>query len=138
LVPSADRVKISATNMRIEPIMSQKEETFQVVLDIIKASPCFKAFTITTDVPNIFMHQLWFTIKKIKKTHFYEFGLADKKFSSNVELFKKILDICPKVPNEDFVAPPSKEEMLTFLIELGYKGPLDHLSRMLVDHMHQP
>nr|GEV55782.1 putative reverse transcriptase domain-containing protein [Tanacetum cinerariifolium] len=106
---------------------------------LLKVSPWKGvAFTITTDVPNIFMHQLWFTIKKIKKTHFYEFGLADKKFSSNVELFKKILDICPKVPNEDFVAPPSKEEMLTFLIELGYKGPLDHLSRMLVDHMHQP
>ncbi|GJR32587.1 hypothetical protein Tco_1108819 [Tanacetum coccineum] len=98
LVPSSDRVKISATNMRIEPTVPQKEETFQVVLDIIKYSPCFKAFTITAD----------------------------------------ILGICPRVPNKDFVAPPSEEDLLTFLIELGYKGPLDHLARMFVDHMHQP
>ncbi|GKC22707.1 hypothetical protein Tco_1024857, partial [Tanacetum coccineum] len=124
--------------MRIEPTVPQKEETFQVVLHIIKASPCFKDFTITVDVPEIYMQQFWFTIKKTKKTPFYEFGLADKKFSVDIELFRKILDICPRVPNEDFVAPPSEEDLLAFLNELGYKGPLDHLARMFVDHMHQP
>nr|GEU64827.1 hypothetical protein [Tanacetum cinerariifolium] len=109
LVPSSDRVKMSATNMRIEPTVPQKEETFQV-----------------------------FTIKKTKKTLFYEFGLADKKFSVDVELIRNILNICPRVPNEDFVAAPSKEDLFTFHIKLGYKGPLDHLARMFVDHMHQP
>ncbi|GKD45705.1 hypothetical protein Tco_1270350, partial [Tanacetum coccineum] len=78
LVPSADRVKISATNMRIEPTVPQNEETFQVFLDIIKASPCYKAFTIIADVPEIYMQQFWFTIKKTKKTPLYEFGLDDK------------------------------------------------------------
>ncbi|GJW69684.1 hypothetical protein Tco_0126601 [Tanacetum coccineum] len=130
LVPSADRVKISATNMRIEPTMPQKEETFQFILGIIKASPCFKAFTITADVPEIYMQQFWLIIKKTKKTSFYEFGLSDKKFSVDVELFRKILDICPRVPNEEFVAPQSEEDLLAFLIELGYKGPLDHLAKM--------
>ncbi|GKC49257.1 hypothetical protein Tco_1072002, partial [Tanacetum coccineum] len=107
------------------------EETFQVVLDIIKVSPCFKAFTITTDVPKIYMQQFWFTIKKSKKTPFYEFGLADKKYSVYVELFRKILDICLKVPNKDFVAPPSEEDLLAFLIEPGYKGPLDYLAKIM-------
>ncbi|GJW35600.1 hypothetical protein Tco_0058520 [Tanacetum coccineum] len=117
LVPSADRVKISATNMRIESTVPQKEETFQVILDIIKASPCFKAFTIIADVPEIYMQQFWFTIKKTKKTPLYKFGLDDKKFSVYVELFRKILDICPRVPNEDFGAPSSEEDLLAFLIE---------------------
>nr|GEX07044.1 hypothetical protein [Tanacetum cinerariifolium] len=83
------------------------------------------------------MQQFWFTIKKTKKTYFYDFGLADKKLSVDVELFRKIIDICPKVLNEDFVAPPSEEELFTFLIELGYKRPMDHLARMFVHHMHQ-
>nr|GEW58279.1 hypothetical protein [Tanacetum cinerariifolium] len=104
-VPSTDRVKLSATNIRIEPTMPQKEETFQVVLEIIKASLCFKVFTITNDVPEIYIQQ--------------------------------IIDNCLKVLNEDFVAPPSEEELLTFLIELGYKRPMDHLARMFVHHMHQ-
>ncbi|GJX80065.1 hypothetical protein Tco_0328214 [Tanacetum coccineum] len=137
LVPSGDKVKISATNMWIEPSVPQKEETFQVILEIIKASPCFKAFTIIADVPEIYMHQFWFTIKKTKNTPFYEFSLANKKFSVDVELFRKILDIYLRVHNKDFVAPPSEKELITFLIELGYKGSFDHLARMFVDHMHQ-
>nr|GEW02047.1 ribonuclease H-like domain-containing protein [Tanacetum cinerariifolium] len=48
-VPSAKRVKISSTNIRLETIVPQKEETFQVVIDIIKNSTCFKAFTISID-----------------------------------------------------------------------------------------
>nr|GEX23103.1 hypothetical protein [Tanacetum cinerariifolium]GEY34547.1 hypothetical protein [Tanacetum cinerariifolium] len=42
------------------------------------------------------------------------------------------------VPNVAFVAHPSEEDLRNFLIELGYKGPLDHLARVFVDHMHQP
>ncbi|GJZ52158.1 retrovirus-related pol polyprotein from transposon TNT 1-94 [Tanacetum coccineum] len=85
-----------------------------------------------------FLGKKLFTIKKTKKASFYEFSLADKKFLLDDELFRKILDICLRVLNEDFVAPESEEDLLTFLIELGYKVPLDHLSRMFVDHMHQP
>ncbi|GJU89593.1 hypothetical protein Tco_1302016 [Tanacetum coccineum] len=57
-VPKADRVKISTTNMRIDPSMTQKEETYQVVLDIIKNNTFFKAFLAFADVPKIYMqHQ---------------------------------------------------------------------------------
>nr|GEW37577.1 hypothetical protein [Tanacetum cinerariifolium] len=57
-VPSAERVKINSTNIRLETTVPQKEETFQVVIDIIKNSTCFKDFTISADVPEIFMQQL--------------------------------------------------------------------------------
>ncbi|GJS42574.1 retrovirus-related pol polyprotein from transposon TNT 1-94 [Tanacetum coccineum] len=50
-VPSAEKVKISSTNLRLEATVPQKEETFQVVIDIIKNSTCFKAFTISVDYP---------------------------------------------------------------------------------------
>nr|GEW20129.1 hypothetical protein [Tanacetum cinerariifolium] len=64
-VPSAKRVKISSTNIRLETTVPQMEETFQVIIDVIKNSTCFKAFTISADVPEIFMQQFWYTIKKI-------------------------------------------------------------------------
>ncbi|GKD59923.1 hypothetical protein Tco_1297432, partial [Tanacetum coccineum] len=54
-VPSVERVKIISTNIRLETTVPQKEERFQVVIDIIKNSTCFKAFTISADVPEIFM-----------------------------------------------------------------------------------
>nr|GEW02894.1 hypothetical protein [Tanacetum cinerariifolium] len=57
----------------------------------------------------------------IKKTTFYEFDLADKKCKVDVEVFRKILSIFPRVPNEDFIVPPSEESLINFHYELGYK-----------------
>ncbi|GKF24681.1 hypothetical protein Tco_0077003, partial [Tanacetum coccineum] len=101
-VPYTERVKISSTNLRLENTMPQKEDTFQVVIDVIKNSMCFKAFTISVDVLEIFMQQFWYTIKKVQGTDSYEFLLANKKCRVDVEVFRKILDICPKVEGEEF------------------------------------
>ncbi|GKB68744.1 hypothetical protein Tco_0930156, partial [Tanacetum coccineum] len=124
LVPSAERVKISSTNLRLETTVPQKEETFQVVIDIIKNSTCFKAFTISAHVPKIFMQQFWYTIKKVQGTDSYEFLLANKKCRVDAEVFRKILDICPRVKGEEFTELQNDDNILTFFIDLGYKGPL--------------
>ncbi|GJZ16737.1 retrovirus-related pol polyprotein from transposon TNT 1-94 [Tanacetum coccineum] len=137
-VPSAERVKISSTNIILETIVLQKEETFQVVIDIIKNSTCFKAFTISADVLEIFMQQFRYTIKKVPDTDSYEFLLANKKCTVNAKVFKTILDICPRVEGVDFADVPDDNTTLTFLIDLGYKGPLNRHTNMFVDHMHQP
>ncbi|GJS71294.1 hypothetical protein Tco_0704135 [Tanacetum coccineum] len=107
--------------MRINPTLLQKEETYQVILDIIKNSTCYNAFLITADVLEIYMQQFWYTVKKIKNSTPYEFDLAD------VKVLRKILDICLRVQGEEFVETPSEESLLTFLIELGYKGQLNKL-----------
>nr|GEV18133.1 retrovirus-related Pol polyprotein from transposon TNT 1-94 [Tanacetum cinerariifolium] len=92
-----ESVKISSTNVRLETTTQQKEETFQVVIDVIKNSTCFKAFTIKAEVPKIFMQQLWYTIKKVKYLESYEFLLDNKKFIDDTEVFRKTLDICLRV-----------------------------------------
>nr|GEX10578.1 hypothetical protein [Tanacetum cinerariifolium] len=107
-VLSTERVKISSTNIRLETTVPQKEETYQVVIDIIKNSMCFKAFTISTNIPKIFMQQLWI-----------------------------ILDICPRVEGVDFTDVPYDDIALIFLIDLRYKGPLYKHTNMFMDHMHQ-
>ncbi|GJX52043.1 ribonuclease H-like domain-containing protein [Tanacetum coccineum] len=57
LVSTIDHVKIVSCNMRIDPTKKQKEAKYQVVLDILKLSPCYNAFLITADVPQIYMQQ---------------------------------------------------------------------------------
>ncbi|GKD54748.1 hypothetical protein Tco_1288135 [Tanacetum coccineum] len=104
LVPSDDKIKINSTNIRIDLTVTQKEETYQVILDIIKNSACYNAFLVTTDVPEIYMQQFWNTI----------------------------LGISPRVPNEDFIIPPSEESIITFLYELGYKGEINKLGKLQV------
>nr|GEY31925.1 hypothetical protein [Tanacetum cinerariifolium] len=103
-VPTKERVKISTTNVRLENTVPQKKETFQVIIDVIKNSTCYKAFTISAEVHKMFMQQFWYTVKKVK----------------------------------DFAEVPDDETTLTFLIDLGYKGPLYKHTSIYVDHMHQP
>nr|GEX96956.1 hypothetical protein [Tanacetum cinerariifolium] len=98
---------------------------------------CFKAFTISTDVPEIFMQQFWYTIKKVQGTNSYEFFLANKKYVVNADVFRIILDICPRVEGVDFTDAPNGDTTLTFLIVLGYKDPLYKLKFVRIGEDHQ-
>ncbi|GJV44256.1 retrovirus-related pol polyprotein from transposon TNT 1-94 [Tanacetum coccineum] len=61
---------------------------------------------------------------KVKDTKSYEFLLANKKCIIDAEVFRKILDICPRVEGEEFTEVQDDDANLTFIIDLGYKGLL--------------
>nr|GEX79484.1 hypothetical protein [Tanacetum cinerariifolium] len=107
-VPSTERVKISFTNVRLETTMHQKEETFQVFIN------------------------LWYTIKKVKDSYSYEFLLSNKKCIVAADVFRKILGICPRVKGEEFTEVQDDDATLTFLIDLGCKGPLHKYTNILI------
>ncbi|GJV81544.1 hypothetical protein Tco_1517414 [Tanacetum coccineum] len=121
LVPSEKRLKIEKCNARIEFRKPQREETYQVTLDALKLYPCYPAFLINAEVPEVYMHQFWNTIQKIKDTDAYRFKL-DKKFRVDTKVFRKVLQIYPRLLNQEFIEPPSEEELVTFIQELGYSS----------------
>ncbi|GKE55148.1 hypothetical protein Tco_1490304 [Tanacetum coccineum] len=53
LVLKEKRLEIGKCNRRFNPGKIQKEPTFQVVLDALALTPCYSAFLITADVPEI-------------------------------------------------------------------------------------
>ncbi|GKB54911.1 hypothetical protein Tco_0905664 [Tanacetum coccineum] len=69
------------------------------MISVVKNSTCYKAFTISADIPEIYMQQ---------------------------------------VDGEEVTEVQDDDATLTFLIDLGYKGPLHKHTNMYVDHMHQP
>ncbi|GJX39609.1 retrovirus-related pol polyprotein from transposon TNT 1-94 [Tanacetum coccineum] len=138
LVAPEKRLKIEKCNARIAFSKPQREETYQVTLDALKLSPFYPAFLITTEVPEVYMHQFWNTIHKIKDTNAYRFKLDKKKFRVDTKVFHKIIQICPRLPNQAFIVPSSEEELVTFIQELGYSGKCDMLSAIHTDQMHQP
>nr|GEZ00684.1 hypothetical protein [Tanacetum cinerariifolium] len=77
-----------------------------------------------------------YTIKKIQDTDSYELLLANKKYTINVKVFRTILNICPRVEGEDFTDVPDDETALTFLIDLGYKGPLNRIGEDYQEYTH--
>ncbi|GJZ90287.1 hypothetical protein Tco_0662214 [Tanacetum coccineum] len=113
---------------RLEEYVGGRPKTVNpFIIDIIKNTTFYKAFLASADVLEIYMLQFWFTFTKIKDTNFYEVKLANKKCLFDVEVLRQALNICPRVPEKEFIVPPSKEELLTFLIGLRYKGELTHL-----------
>ncbi|GJT44163.1 hypothetical protein Tco_0952878 [Tanacetum coccineum] len=118
--------------------MNQQETQQVIARDENWIPSADRAFTIFADVPEIFMQQFWYTIKKVHDTDSYEFLLANKKCRVDAEVFRKILDICLRVNGEEFTELQNDDDTLTFLIDLGYKGPLHKHTNMFMDNMHQP
>ncbi|GJS65801.1 hypothetical protein Tco_0680365 [Tanacetum coccineum] len=98
-----NRVKIGKCSMRIDPSKTPKEPTYQVVLDALSLSPLYPAFLITGEVLEIYMHQFWHTITKIKNSSSYKFKLDKKKCTIDFGVFHDILQICTRLPNQEFV-----------------------------------
>ncbi|GKA75826.1 hypothetical protein Tco_0782204 [Tanacetum coccineum] len=46
--------------------------------------------------------------------------------------------ICHKLPNQEFDALPSDEEIISFIKELGHKGDIKSVTNVVVDQMYQP
>ncbi|GJR78924.1 hypothetical protein Tco_0149709 [Tanacetum coccineum] len=81
------------------------------------------------------MHQFLDTVTKHKSS--YRFKIDNKKFSVNVELFRDILNICPRIQDQEFNEPPTEKEALSFIRELGHSGEIKYIIDVIVDHLHQ-
>ncbi|GJY95698.1 hypothetical protein Tco_0512059, partial [Tanacetum coccineum] len=49
-----------------------------------------------------------------------------------------ILNICQRIPGQEFDEPPTEEEALSFIRELGHSGEIKYLTDVIVDHQYQP
>ncbi|GJR23977.1 hypothetical protein Tco_0972504, partial [Tanacetum coccineum] len=88
-------------------------------------------------VPKIYMNQFWFTINKKDSTS-YRFKIDKKRCTLNMEVFREISQICPRLLNQDFDELPSDEEIVSFIKELSHKGYIKSITEVVVDHMYQP
>ncbi|GJW87325.1 ribonuclease H-like domain-containing protein [Tanacetum coccineum] len=66
------------------------------------------------------------------------FTINKKKFSLDVDMFKEILLICPKIPGQKFEDLPLKQDILSFIRDLGHTRHITYLTDVNVDYLHQP
>ncbi|GJX46012.1 hypothetical protein Tco_0271202 [Tanacetum coccineum] len=107
-----------------------------LVLNALKLTPFYNAFEISADVPEIYMQELWVTISRHHSL--LRFKLNGKSHTINVDNFRDMLKICPKLPGQKFEEPLLKEDILSFIRDLGHTGEIKFLSDINVNHMHQP
>ncbi|GJZ09944.1 hypothetical protein Tco_0544227 [Tanacetum coccineum] len=136
LVLREQRLQIGSCNYILSTTFKPKEPTFQVDLDVLSLTPFYPAFLITTSVLAIYMHEFWTSASYHK--HSIRFKLNTKRYSFDLDNFRNMLNIFPKLPGQQFVDPPFEEEILTFMRELGYPGNIKLLSDVKVDILPQP
>nr|GEY87012.1 hypothetical protein [Tanacetum cinerariifolium] len=126
LVPHAKRLRIGKSNFCLLLDIKSKESTLQLVYDVLRLTPFFTAFLVTADVLEIYMQELWATAT----VHhlFIRFKMDNKKHIVNLESFREMLHICPRLPHQPFIEPPFEEEILAFLCFLRYSGAIRKLT----------
>nr|GEZ69564.1 uncharacterized mitochondrial protein AtMg00810-like [Tanacetum cinerariifolium] len=103
LVPSAQRLRIGRSNFRLPSDIQSKEFTLEVVYDVLRRSPFFKAFLVTADAMT-YVHQ-----------HSIRFKMDTRKNIVDLEAFREMLHISPRVLGQSFTKLPFEEEILEFL-----------------------
>nr|GFB80448.1 hypothetical protein [Tanacetum cinerariifolium] len=110
LVPHAKRLRIGRSNFRLLSDIKSKESTLQLVYDHL-----------------LTVHH-----------HSIRFKMDNKKHIVNLDSFKEMLHICPRLPHQPFVEPPFEEEILAFLRFLGHIGAIRRLTDVNINKLHQP
>nr|GEV52619.1 hypothetical protein [Tanacetum cinerariifolium] len=104
LVPHARRLRIRRSNFRLLSDISSKE----------------------SNVLEIYMQEFWATTTV--HHHSIRFKMDKKKHIINLESFREMLHICPRLPGQSIVKPPFKEEIMAFLQFLGHSGAIRRLT----------
>nr|GEV63286.1 hypothetical protein [Tanacetum cinerariifolium] len=113
LVPHASRLRIRKRNFHLRSDITSKELTLQVVYDVLRLAPFYKAFLVTSDMNN-------------------------KKRIVNLESFREMLHICPRIPNQKFDELPFEEEILAILRYLRHSGEIKKIINVNIKKLHQP
>ncbi|GJY09280.1 hypothetical protein Tco_0377465 [Tanacetum coccineum] len=66
------------------------------------------------------------------------FTINKKKVSLDVDIFKDILQFCPKIPGQVFEDLPLEYDILSFIKDLGHTRYITYLTDVNVDYWHQP
>nr|GEY98893.1 retrotransposon protein, putative, unclassified [Tanacetum cinerariifolium] len=94
------------------------------------------AFQVTADVPEIYMQEFWATAKLHHNS--IRFKIDTKKSVLNLEAFREMLHISPRIPSQSFAELPSEEEILDFLRFIGYSHEIRYLTDVNVNKLYQP
>nr|GFB82624.1 hypothetical protein [Tanacetum cinerariifolium] len=108
LIPSTKRLRIGRRNFILPSDIQSKESTLQVVYDVLRSCPFFKAFLVTADD------------------------------IVNLETFRDMLHICPRIVGQSFDELPFEEEILEFLRFLGHSAQIKTLTDVNINKLFQP
>nr|GEZ52435.1 retrovirus-related Pol polyprotein from transposon TNT 1-94 [Tanacetum cinerariifolium] len=105
-----DRIEFLTNKLGMRSFMP---ETLKKLMNEEDESPFFKAFLVTADVLEIYMQEFWATAKLHQQS--IRFKIYTKKNVLDLEAFREMLHISPRISGQSFAELPFEEEILEFL-----------------------
>nr|GFA45732.1 hypothetical protein [Tanacetum cinerariifolium] len=120
----------------METTIEQQVAMDEALVPSAQRCPFFKAFLVTADVPEIHMQEFWATVDV--HHHAIQFKMDNKKHIMNLESFREMLHICPRIPSQSFAELPFEEEILDFIRFLGHSASIRTLTYVNINKLYQP
>nr|GEY59815.1 hypothetical protein [Tanacetum cinerariifolium] len=136
LVPHAQRLRIGRSNFCLLSDIKSKESALQLVYDVMHLCSFFKPFLVIADVPEIYMQELWATATV--HHHAIRFKMDNKKHIVNLESFRDMLHICPRVHGQSFAKPSFEEEILALIRFHGHSAAIRTLTDVNINKLYHP
>nr|GEW14332.1 hypothetical protein [Tanacetum cinerariifolium] len=117
-------------------IIEQQVAMDEALVPSTQRCPFFKAFLVTVDVPKIYMQEFWATA--YVHQHSIRFKMNNKKYIVNLESFRDMLHICPRIPGQSFDELLFEEEILDFIRFLRHSATIRTLIDVNINKLYQP
>nr|GEW89734.1 retrovirus-related Pol polyprotein from transposon TNT 1-94 [Tanacetum cinerariifolium] len=127
LVPHALKLRIRRSNFRLLSDIKSKESTLQLVNDVLRICPFFKAFLVTADVPEIYMQEFWVTATVKHKNHKKSNEMYYPRFTKNTQQFGALLPI--ELTNEEMKNSNTYKEYYAIATGAAPPKPKDSVKR---------
>ncbi|GJV26010.1 hypothetical protein Tco_1378705 [Tanacetum coccineum] len=138
ILPRIRWVPIGKSNCYLNEEKSQPSPIFKIVVDILKQTNFFRAFTASSTIPAIYIQQFWDTICFDSKAGSYKCQLDEQWFDLTQDTLRDALQITPVDKNRAFSPPPTPDTLIEFVNELGYPREVINLSNVTTNDMFQP
>nr|GEV05316.1 retrovirus-related Pol polyprotein from transposon TNT 1-94 [Tanacetum cinerariifolium] len=107
-------------------IIEQQVAIDEALIPSTQRCSFFKAFLVTADVPKIYMQEFWATAYVHQPS--IRFKMNNKKYIVNLESFRDMLHISPRIPGQSFDELPFEEEILEFIRFLRHSATIKTLT----------
>nr|GEV67044.1 retrovirus-related Pol polyprotein from transposon TNT 1-94 [Tanacetum cinerariifolium] len=129
--PGRDRIKTMDMNIDQQVALDEALVPHSSILRIGKSNFCLRSDTTSKES----------TLQLATATVHHNsirFKMDNKKRIVNLDYFREILHICPRLPGQTFDELPFEKEILAFLRFLGHSGEIRKLTDVNINKLHQP
>nr|GEU56980.1 hypothetical protein [Tanacetum cinerariifolium] len=138
ILPHIRWVPIGKSNYYLDVEKSQNNPIYKIVVDILKHTNFFRAFTASSTIPSIYIQQFWDTVRYDKLARCYRCQLDEQWFDLTKDTLRDAIQITPVNNNQAFISPPSSDALINFVNKLGYPKLVRNLSNVVTNDMFQP